>query len=123
SLVLRMRVDSGRLWYLPELPEVELLTGHYQQQVFPWHAHETYCISLQEQGAETIAFAGQVLRVAPGQILVIAPGEVHTNYAHRPHQAWQYRSLYIAPSLLAALAPVSWETLEFPTKLLEDAPL
>lgn len=118
-----MRVDSGRLWYLPELPEVELLTGHYQQQVFPWHAHETYCISLQEQGTETIAFAGQVLRVASGQLLVIAPGEVHTNYAHYPHQAWQYRSLYIASSLLEALAPVSWGPFEFPTKLLEDAAL
>ncbi|RZK32101.1 MAG: AraC family transcriptional regulator [Hymenobacter sp.] len=114
-----MRVDGGQLWYIPELPELELLTGRYSQHVFPWHFHDTYCISLQEQGSEEIVFAQQVLQVRSGMILVINPGEAHSNY--NPAQlVWHYRSLYVPATLLQAVA--SWGNIKphFPAKLLDD---
>jgi AraC-like DNA-binding protein len=117
-----MHLDGGQLWYVPELPELELLTGRYRQHVFPWHFHDTYCISLQEQGSEEIVFAQQVLQVRPGMILVINPGEAHSNY--NPAQvAWQYRSLYVPVALLQAAASWGSTRPHFPAKLLDDPPL
>jgi hypothetical protein len=117
-----MAMDGGQLWYVPELPELELLTGRYSQHVFPWHFHDTYCISLQEQGSEEIVFAQQVLHVRPGMILVINPGEAHSNY--NPTQvAWQYRSLYVPVALLQAAAGWGSTRSHFPAKLLNDPPL
>lgn len=118
-----MHGETGRLWYLPELPGVELLSGSYCQQVFPWHFHDTYCLSLQEQGSETIAFAGQVLRVPAGQLLIINPGEAHSNYAHQPRQAWHFRSFYLPVALLQALAGPGAPPPYFPAKLLADPAL
>ena len=115
-----MQVDTGRLWYLPQLPQVELLTGCYQQQVFPWHAHDGYCLSLQEQGAETIVFPDQQLHVRAGHLLVLAPGQVHTNYARQRGQPWQYRSFYLVPDFLQALAPAGYGQPVFPQRLLDD---
>lgn len=115
-----MQLDTGRLWYLPQLPQVELLTGRYQQQVFPWHAHDGYCLSLQEQGAETIVFPDDQLQVRAGQLLILAPGQVHTNYAHQRGQPWQYRSFYLAPAFLQALAPAGSGLPVFPHRLLDD---
>ncbi|MGI4734248.1 MAG: AraC family transcriptional regulator [Janthinobacterium lividum] len=117
-----MGVDSGQLWYVPELLDLELLTGQYRQHVFPWHFHDTYCISLQEQGSELIAFAQQVLQVRPGMVLVINPGEAHSNY--NPAQVtWQYRSLYVPLALLQAVAGWGTTRPHFPAKLLDDPPL
>lgn len=114
-----MRSDTGRLWYLPELPDLELLTGCYQQRAFPWHFHDTYCLSLQEQGHETIAFANQTLYVRPGMLLIINPGEVHSNYNLTPAE-WRYRSFYIPVALLRSVAGPASHLPYFPAKLLDD---
>ena len=55
-----------------------------------------------------------------GQLLVLAPGQVHTNYAHQPGQPWQYRSFYLAPAFLQALAPTGYGLPVFPQRLLND---
>ncbi len=115
-----MQLDTGRLWYLPALPQVELLTGYYQQQVFPWHAHDGYCLSLQEQGTETIVFPDHQLQVRAGQLLILAPGQVHANYAHQRGQPWQYRSFYLAPAFMQVLAPAGYGLPVFPHRLLDD---
>ncbi|MGI4874296.1 MAG: AraC family transcriptional regulator [Janthinobacterium lividum] len=119
-----MQLDTGRLWYVPTLPAVELLTGRYQRQVFPWHAHAGYCLSLQEQGRETLALPGvPPQHVEPGQVVVLNPGQVHTNYAHAPGQSWQLRSFYLAPAWLEAVAPAGYGLPAFPRPRLDDPAL
>jgi AraC-like DNA-binding protein len=117
-----MRPNPSQLWYLPELSDLELLSGCYRQRTFPWHFHDTYCLSLQEQGHETIAFTDQTLHVRPGMILIINPSEAHSNYNLTPAE-WRYRSFYVPVALLRSVAGSVGPPPYFPAKLLDDPAL
>jgi AraC-like DNA-binding protein len=86
---------SYRRIKLPHLDTLELLRAEDYQQDFPPHAHDTFCISLIEQGTfnENEHFA------PPGSICLTNPNEIHVNQLVHP-TGYSFITLYPSPDLL-----------------------
>lgn len=83
---------------LPQLDNVELLSTVGYQAAFPAHTHDTFCLSLIEQGT----FGENDLLAAPGSLCLTNPGQVHTNpLVQAP--GCSFRTFYLSPDVLRAL--------------------
>ena len=97
----RDRVVGG---YVRDLDDLEFSTAAYVTQVFPRHFHETYSISVVEQGAGAIWCEGTNYSLAPNGLTLINPGQVHTGGIRRHGTPLHYRVLYPSIRLIEQLA-------------------
>ena len=98
---LKDRVVGG---YVHELDDLEFSTATYVTQAFPRHFHETYSISVVEQGAGAVWCEGTNYTLPPDGLTLINPGQVHTGGISRRGTAMHYRVLYPSVGLIERLA-------------------
>jgi len=98
---LRDRVVGG---YVRDLDDLEFSTAAYVTQVFPRHFHETYSISVVEQGAGAIWCDGTNYTLPPNGLTLINPGQVHTGGIRRHGTPLHYRVLYPSVGLIERLS-------------------
>jgi AraC-like DNA-binding protein len=65
------------------------------------HRHDTYAISVTEDGVQTFDYRGRVERSMPGEVVVLHPDEMHDG---RPgtEAGFGYRIVYVEPARIAA---------------------
>lgn len=98
---LRDRVIGG---YVRELDDLEFSTATYVTQAFPRHFHETYSISVVEQGAGAVWCEGTNYTLPPDGVTLINPGQVHTGGITRRGTPMHYRVMYPSVGLIERLA-------------------
>jgi hypothetical protein len=97
----RDQVEGG---YVRELDDLEFSTATYVTQAFPRHFHETYSISVVEQGAGAVWCEGTNYILPPDGVTLINPGQVHTGGITRRGTPMHYRVLYPSVDLIERLA-------------------
>ncbi|KMY67586.1 hypothetical protein AAU61_10355 [Desulfocarbo indianensis] len=86
--------ENARVWSLPHLREVELLSAHYLRQHFSKHFHDCFAVGVIQAGALQFDYRGGSLLAAPGEINLCLAGEPHNGKpAHE--SGWRYRMLYL----------------------------
>ncbi len=80
-----------------------LLTKHHSHS-FPAHYHDTYQITLTQQGVFKNRIGPHLLHALPGQVCITHPGEVHTTLCDDP-QGHSFFTLYLPPSLFNGAQP------------------
>lgn len=98
---LKDRVVGG---YVHELDDLEFSTATYVTQTFPRHFHDTYSISVVEQGAGAVWCEGTNYTLPPDGVTLINPGQVHTGGITRRGTPMHYRVLYPSVGLIERLA-------------------
>lgn len=95
--------NKAEIWKIRAWDKMELMHGDFNTHVFPWHSHETYCISLIERGVECGALLNNTFTAGAGAIVLINPNEVHHN---KPYHASGYsiRTFYINAEVLQHFA-------------------
>lgn len=96
-VTLRDRVVGG---YVGELDNLEFTTATYVTQAFPRHFHDTYSISVVEQGAGAVWCEGTNYTLPPDGVTMINPGQVHTGGITRRGTPMHYRVLYPSVRLI-----------------------
>lgn len=82
---------------------LELLAAKRYTQPFPWHAHDTYSLSLITGGTESIQLPTTTLYAPAGSLSITHPQEVHANpVLHVPGHS--FYTFYISPEVLTRLA-------------------
>jgi hypothetical protein len=87
----------------PDLPQIEARFSRYRQQVFRRYTHDTYAVSLVQQGVTDFWRNGETVAIGPGDIALINPEQVHACNP-RPGQALTYRLFSIEPDLMREIA-------------------
>src|SRR5215207_9533046 len=77
--------------YVRELDNLEFSTATYVTQAFPRHFHETYSISVVEDGAGAVWCEGTNYTLPPDGVTLINPGQVHTGGISQRGTAMHYR--------------------------------
>lgn len=90
--------------YVRDLDDLEFSTATYVTQAFPRHFHETYSISVVEQGAGAVWCEGTNYTLPPDGLTMINPGQVHTGGITRRGTPMHYRVLYPSVGLIERLA-------------------
>ena len=95
--------NKAEIWKIQAWDKMELLHGNFNTHVFPWHSHDTYCISLIERGMEYGGFPDNTFTAGAGAIVLINPNEVHYNKSY--HSAgYSIRTFYVNVSVLQHFA-------------------
>ncbi|MEM7660142.1 MAG: AraC family ligand binding domain-containing protein, partial [Bacteroidota bacterium] len=76
--------------------QLELLSMKATNQPFPEHFHETFCISLINEGVEVIELAHQTLHVSSGTISITNPYEIHANPILAAGTSLSFDTLYLS---------------------------
>lgn len=97
------RLETTKIWRIPELKGLELLRAKYVTQSFPRHTHQRYAIGVIEDGALGFYYRGENMVASQGSINLCIPGEVHTRYS-ASEAGWVYRMFYFDPKLLQQAA-------------------
>lgn len=84
-----------------EIKDLSFISIENQQQDFPQHYHETFCISLIKKGVEKIQFDNQFLYSQAGEISITNPFEVHRNPIVDKDCQLSFETLYISQELMA----------------------
>ncbi|MGO3859065.1 MAG: AraC family ligand binding domain-containing protein [Neisseriaceae bacterium] len=87
---------------VPTFGGLEMLRARYQHMQFPKHIHETYCISVIEEGVQRFYRSGAEHVAPTGDIIIVNAEDVHTGSAALA-SGWGYRAIYPHPSLLQSL--------------------
>ena len=98
---LRDQVVGG---YVRELDDLEFSTATYVTQAFPRHFHDTYSISVVEQGAGAVWCDGTNYTLPPDGVTLINPGQVHTGGITRRGTPMHYRVFYPSVGLIERLS-------------------
>ncbi len=114
-----MGSDSSYL-HLPALDGLALFRATPYGQPFPWHAHQTFNISLVEMGTEHIELPAGTVYVPAGHISITHPQEVHANPVASA-LGLSFRTFYISPALMSYLA--GGVAVHFPMRVIADATL
>ncbi|MDJ1473625.1 AraC family transcriptional regulator [Xanthocytophaga flava] len=90
SLYKRIRLST--------LDNLELLIAKEYTDSFPAHSHNTFCLSLIDQGT----FSENNILATPGTIHLTPPDKLHTN--ELVHESgYSFKTFYISPDLLKSL--------------------
>lgn len=81
------------------LDNIELFSSENENDYFPFHYHDFYCISLITNGTEILNNKQQEFIAPAGTISVTQLNEVHRNYS-LAEPGYSYRTLYLSKSLL-----------------------
>ena len=111
--------QQAKIWRLPFWDNVELLSGQFSTQLFPWHSHDTFCLSVVEKGIETIEVRGRKMIASCGNVIILNPNQLHTNYAHDA-DGYTLRTFYFSPDLLQSLLAKQLETIYFSNNVIHD---
>ena len=79
----------------PDLPFVESRDTRIAGSPFAAHTHETYSVSVVEEGATLLGCRGGQWLMGPGEAVFFPPGEPHACNP-RPGQTLKYRKFYLA---------------------------
>ena len=82
------------------LDNFEILSIHNQKKDFPRHFHETFCISLIEQGVEVTATNDSILYSEKGSISITNPYEVHANPLLNKDVPISFTTLYVSQEVV-----------------------
>ncbi len=82
------------------LDNFEILSIHNQKKDFPRHFHETFCISLIEQGVEVTATNDSILYSEKGSISITNPYEVHSNPLLNKDTPISFTTLYVSQEVV-----------------------
>lgn len=82
---------------------MELLTAQHHTTPFPWHAHETFTVSVVLAGTECLHLPGQLLHAPAGSLSLTHPREVHATPV-RDRTGYSFCTFYLSPDLLTRLA-------------------
>src|SRR5215212_6204533 len=80
---------------------VELFSARLQRLAYRRHRHDTYAISLTEEGVQAFTYRGATHISRPGQVVVLHPDEPHDGHAGT-EAGFGYRQLYIEPAMIFA---------------------
>jgi AraC-like DNA-binding protein len=83
------------------LDGVEALHARFVRHAYRPHSHPTWTVAVVERGAARFTVDARDQLAAGGELFVLEPEAVHTGMAAVP-EGWQYKVLYIEPSLLPA---------------------
>lgn len=111
---------------MPALDNLEIMHARYRQHVFNRHTHDCYAFGVIEAGAMGFYYLGENMVAPMGSINLAVPGEVHNGQSAHP-DGWQYRMLYIQPSLLQRIAEeingIAGAMPSFSAGVIQDPPL
>lgn len=95
--------EKADYYHLAEFNGLEMLNAAFHQQCFSRHVHETFCISLIENGTQRFYRSGGEHCAPQGHIVLVNPDEVHTGQAESA-DGWAYRAIYPSPHLMRSLS-------------------
>lgn len=82
------------------LDNTELFSSENEDEYFPFHFHDYYCVSLITNGTELLHNTHREFIAPAGTISITQANEVHRNYALSTN-GYSYKTLYINPDVLA----------------------
>jgi AraC-like DNA-binding protein len=95
-------VSEYAAYFRPEgIDGVEALHARFVRHAYRPHSHPTWTVAVVERGAARFTVDATEELAAGGELFVLEPEAVHTGMAAVP-EGWQYKVLYIEPSLLPA---------------------
>lgn len=89
--------------HISALDSLESLRVLHQKSDFPEHNHDTFCISLIEEGMEAIRMGERTLFTEKGQISINNPYEVHANPIIEEGKGSSFTTLYLSPDLVESV--------------------
>lgn len=81
------------------LDNIEVLKVEQQRTDFPEHYHDTFCISLIEQGLEAIKMGDATILSEKGTISITNPLEIHANPIPDKSIVNSFTTIYISPDI------------------------
>lgn len=88
---------------ISELDGIEFLKVRNQKYAFPEHYHDTFCISLIEDGLEVIKMGDNLLYTEQGYISINNPCEIHANPIVEGSLNQSFTTIYLSPDLVDTL--------------------
>lgn len=85
---------------LDTLDNLELFSSENENDYFPFHFHDYYCVSLITNGTEILRNTEQSFVAPAGTISITQANEVHRNHS-LSETGYSYRTLYVNPDILA----------------------
>lgn len=85
--------EKVQFHYPPILGGMEVINAQYGRKNFSKHTHDTYTISLIEQGGQCFYRSGQQHYAPPNSIILVNADDVHTGQAANGI-GWRYNALY-----------------------------
>lgn len=84
---------------LPFFDNTELFASESENEYFPFHFHDIFCVSLITRGTEVLKNTEQEFIAPAGSISITQAHEVHRNYALE-NIGYSYKTLYVNPDVL-----------------------
>ncbi|PZR29014.1 MAG: hypothetical protein DI535_04715 [Citrobacter freundii] len=84
---------------LDTLDNLELFSSENENDYFPFHFHDYYCVSLITNGTELLRNTQQEFVAPSGTISITQANEVHRNYS-LSETGYSYKTLYVNPDVL-----------------------
>ena len=81
------------------LDNLELFSSENENEYFPFHFHDYYCVSLITNGTEILRNTDQTFLAPAGTISVTQANEVHRN-SSLSDTGYSYKTLYVNPDVL-----------------------
>lgn len=94
-------MSSFRYKRLDVFDNLELLESADEKDWFPFHFHDSFCISLITNGTERLIAQDNDYLATPGNISITQVNEVHKNSALAGF-SYSYQTIYVNPELLAS---------------------
>jgi AraC-like DNA-binding protein len=82
------------------LDNTELFSSENENNYFPFHFHDYYCVSLITNGTEVLNNTEHSFMAPAGAISITQANEVHRNYALH-ETGYSYKTVYINPDVMA----------------------
>ena len=79
---------------------IELFSSENENDYFPFHYHDFFCVSLITSGTEILKNTEQAFIAPAGTISITQINEVHRNYS-LSENGYSYKTIYLNPSILA----------------------
>jgi len=86
--------------------DIDLLDAYFRRHVFPRHSHDAFAFGLVLSGRTRFFAKGSLHIAGPGSLLLHDAGSVHTGEPDS-EEGWRHRMIYVAPALLARVAPAT----------------
>lgn len=81
---------------------LEIMESENEKASFPFHFHDTFCISVITAGTEVLQTKDTGFLAITGAISVTQPGEIHHNRS-LAETGYSYKTVYLHPELLSEL--------------------
>jgi AraC-like DNA-binding protein len=81
-------------------PDYELLEARFVRHRFSMHTHDSFVLAVVEAGAERLRVEGAQLIAYPGDVVLLSPGEAHDGAGH-DRAGFAYRAVYPTRRLVA----------------------